>query len=163
MIQRAVPEGFDLFVEFLRHDADLRFRQGRDAEGVDEFLHPSGRDPPEQITRGDHGRQGSFGAFAALQQPIREIGSLPQLGDGDVEGADSGIEVAVSVAVAGVRPFVGALPVAGTTQCVGFGAHQGVEEHRQQLAQQVGGAGAGESVFEELAQVDIVGSGHRVL
>jgi hypothetical protein len=80
--------------ELLHHGADLRFRQRRDAQGIDEFLPPSGRDP-DQTTRRDHGGQGPLGPLPALQQPIREVGALPQFGDGDVEGADSGIEVPV--------------------------------------------------------------------
>ena len=160
-VQGPVAEGLDLLVQLFRHDADLRFRQRRDPEGVDEFFHPSGRDA-EQVAGGHHRGQGSFGAFAPLQQPIREVRAGPQLGNGHVEGADAGIEVAVPVAVANVDPFVGALAVVGAAQGIGLGAHQGMYEHRQQLAQQVG-AGAGESVFDKPAEVDIVGIGHRVL
>ena len=46
-------------------------------------------------------------------------------------------------------------------QGISFGAHQGVDEGSQQLAQHIG-MGGGESFGQHSGQVDIVGSGHRV-
>lgn len=55
-----------------------------------------------------------------------------------------------------------ALTETGAAQAVGLGAHQRIDERGQQTAQQVG-AGVGEAVGQELVQVDIVGTGHRVV
>lgn len=77
-------------------------------------------------------------AAAAFQQPFREVGALPQLGDLHVDGAGAGVEVAVPVAVATVHPVVADRAVAGATDLVGVGGHQLVDERAEHLPQQVG-------------------------
>jgi len=68
---------------------------------------------PEQVASRHHRGQGPFGVSASLQQPVGKIRSLPQLGDGHVGGAASGIEVPVPVTVAGANLFVGTLAIVG--------------------------------------------------
>jgi hypothetical protein len=99
---------------------------------------------------------------AAFEQPVREIRAGPQLGDRQVQCAGAGVEAALPIAVAGVGALGTALAVAGPAQGVGFGAHQGVDEQGEHLAQHVR-AGGGESVGQHSGQVDIVNSGHRVI
>jgi hypothetical protein len=72
LVQRPGPERLDLRVEIGCHPRDLRLAQPRDAEGLDQLLHPPRRNA-EQVARGHHARQGRFGAAAALQQPVREV------------------------------------------------------------------------------------------
>jgi hypothetical protein len=60
---------------------------------------------------------------------------MPQLGDGQIQRACASVELATAVTV----PLVGALGTALTVGCpaqsVGLGAHQGVDERRQQFPQ----------------------------
>jgi len=68
----------------------------------------------------------------------------------------------VTVAVALVGPVGAAFAVPGAAQSVGLSPEQGVNERGEQLAQHVG-VGGGESFGQHGGQVDIVGSGHRVV
>ena len=70
-----------------------------DPEGLDQLVHPAGRDPGEVAVR-DHRDQCGLCAFAALQQPFREVGAGAKLRDGDVDRPDPGVEIAVAVPVA---------------------------------------------------------------
>jgi hypothetical protein len=67
----------------------------------------------------------------------------------------------MTVIVAVVGSVLAALAVTGPAQRVGFSAHQRVDEHRQQLPQHIG-MSSGESLGQDLLQVDIVDSGQRV-
>ena len=127
---------------------------------LDELVHPPGRHP-EQVAGRDHRGQRPLGAFAAFQQPVREVGAVPQLGDREIQGACAGVELAMPVAVALIGPLGAALAVSGAAQRVGLRAQQGVDERREQFAQHVG-VGGGESIGQHGRPVDIVGSGHRV-
>jgi len=71
-VQRPGPERLDLSVELFSHHADLRLRRARDAQSLDELVHPARRDP-EQVAGRPHGRQGPLGALAMLEQPVREV------------------------------------------------------------------------------------------
>jgi len=86
---------------------------------------------------------------------------VAQLRDRQIQCARAGVELALPIAVALIRPLGAALAVSGTAQGIGFSPHQGMDERGQQLAQHVGVAG-GESFGQHGGQVDIVGSGHRV-
>ena len=101
--QGTVAELVDVLVEVGGHPGDLGLRQPVDSQRFDEFVHPAGRDAGEVAVR-DHRDQSGFGAFAALQQPLREVGPRTQLGDGDIDGADAGVQGPVAVAVALNQP-----------------------------------------------------------
>ena len=81
---------------------DLRLGQPHDPEGVDELLHPPCADP-KQVAGRDHRGQRSLRAAAAFQQPIREVAALAQLGDRDIKGAGTGVQLPQPIAVAHVR------------------------------------------------------------
>ena len=99
VVEGAVAELVDVLVEVCRHPGHLRFGQRVDSEGLDELVHPPGRDPGEVAVR-DDGDQRGLRSFATLEQPFREVGALAQLRDLNVDRADTGIEVTVAVAVA---------------------------------------------------------------
>lgn len=61
----------------------------------------------------DRGQRG-LGPFAALEEPLGEVGALAQLGDRDIDGPDASVEVAVTVAVALAGPGLGGPTVLGT-------------------------------------------------
>ena len=159
-IERAGANRLDSVVEFLGHHRHLRLGQTGDAQCFDEFVHPPGGHP-EQVAGGHHRGQGPLGAFAAFQQPLREVRAVAQLRDRKIQCACTGVELAVPVPVALVGPIGATFAVAGAAQGVRFGPEQGVDERGQQLTQNVRVAG-GESFGEHSGQVDIVGRGHRV-
>lgn len=66
--------------------------------GLDELVHPPGADPGEVADR-DDGDQGGVGPLAVLEEPLREVPPLPQLGERDGDGADAGVELAAPVSV----------------------------------------------------------------
>ena len=65
-IEWPVPEVVDDAVEVGRHPRDLRLRERVDPEGLDQLVHPPGRDPGQVAVR-DHGDQRRLGPFATLQ------------------------------------------------------------------------------------------------
>jgi len=103
-VEWAGPERLDLLVELSGHHTDLRLRQPGDAEGLHQPFHPSGRHP-EQVAGRDHGGEGTLGSAAPLQEPVREVGPGPQLGDRDLERARPGVPLPRPVPVAGVHPL----------------------------------------------------------
>lgn len=74
LVQGAVAELLDVLVQRLRHPADLRLRQTVDTQGLHELIHPAGGDTGEIAVRDDRD-QGGFGALAALEQPLGEVGA----------------------------------------------------------------------------------------
>ena len=83
-VQGPGAEGFDGGVEFLGHHADLGLRQRRDPQGLHQLVHPPRRDP-QQVAGRDYRGQSPFGAFAAFQQPVREVGAVAQLRDREIQ------------------------------------------------------------------------------
>lgn len=74
-----------------------------------------------EIAGCDDGAQCPFGAAAAFQQPVGEERAGTEFGNGDVDGADAGVEVAVSVAVAGVGARLTGGGVVRAADLVGLG------------------------------------------
>ena len=97
-----MPERRDLLIEVFGHAGDLGLGQRVDAESFDQLVHPAGGDPGQVAVRHD-GDQRGFGPLATLEQPLGKVGARAELGDGDVDGADPGIQgpVAITVAVVG--------------------------------------------------------------
>ena len=73
----------------------------------------------------------------------------------------SACRIGAAVTVALIRSRTTAFAIPRPAKRIAFGAHQGMDERRQQLAQHVGVSGS-ESFSQHLWPVDIVGSGHRV-
>lgn len=154
-----MSELVDVLVELGGHAGDLGLRQSVDAQGLDELVHSAGGHPGEVAVR-DHGDQGGLGSFAALQEPFGGLGAGAQFRDGDVDGADAGVEGAVAVAVA-LRESVGrGLALFGSADLVGVGGQEGVDQGLQQGAHHVG-RGLGQQVAQHVGGVDNVWSGHR--
>lgn len=68
-----------------------------------------------QIAGGHHGGQRPLGALAALQQPLREVGTTPQLWDLRIQSACLGIKSAMPIAAALIGALDAALTVIRTT------------------------------------------------
>jgi len=92
-VQGPIAERGDLVVQVLGHRRDLGLRQLRDVEGLGELLDPA-RGDAAQVGGGDHRDQGLFGPAAAFEEPVREVTTLAQLGDGEFDGAGPGVPLA---------------------------------------------------------------------
>jgi hypothetical protein len=136
-VQGPVKEGGDLLVQVLGHRTDLGLRQLRHPQGLGELLHLAGGDT-EEVGGGDHRDQGLFGPAASLEEPVREVAALPQLGNGELDGPGAGVPLARATAVAVVDSLVADLPVFGVAEGVGLGGHEGVGERFDHRAQQIG-------------------------
>ena len=79
--ERLVPEGRNGGIQLLGQVRDLGFGDPLDAQGPDEIIHPTGRDP-SQVALGHHGNQGPFGPPSRLQEPVGVVTAPAQLGDG---------------------------------------------------------------------------------
>jgi len=154
-----VAEVLDELVEVGGHPGDLGLRQRVDPQRLDELVHAAGADAGEVAVR-DHGDQRGLGSFAALEEPLGEVGALAELGDRDLDGADPGVQVTVAVAVALARaPRCRAAPL-GADDGVGIGRQERVDDRLQQRAHQIG-AGFGQGFAEQAGRVDNVWCGHR--
>lgn len=129
----AVAELVDVLVEIRGHAGHLRFGQPVDAQGFDQLVHPAGGHAGE-VAVGDDGDQRGLGALAALEQPFREVGALLELGDGDVDRADTGVQLAVPVAVALRHPVGAGLAPFGAADGVCVRGQQRVDHRLQQAA-----------------------------
>ena len=159
-VQRPSAELLDLPVEVAGHLRNLRLRQPGDPQRLDQLLHPPRADP-EQVAGRHHGRQGSLGPAAALQQPVREVRPRPQLGDRHVQGAGAGVEVPMPVTVTDIGPLGASSPVLGAADSIGLRGHQRVDEGGQHLPQQIR-TGLGQLLGQEVGRVDTARCGHRV-
>jgi hypothetical protein len=155
-----VAEVLDHDVEVLGHVGYLRFRQVGDPQAGDQVIHPAGGHTLEIAGR-DDGAQSWFGPASSFQQPVREQRAGAEFGYGDVDGADAGVEVAVSVAIAGVGARLAGGGVVHAADLVGLGGQNLVDEALQHLAHEIRG-GLGEQVVEVGGRVDMMGAGgHR--
>ena len=149
-----------MLVELGSHPRHLRFRQGVNAEGLHQLVHPPSGNPGE-VAVGDHRDQSRLGTLPALQQPLGEVGALTQFRDCDIDRASPSVEVAVAVAVAVRKAVRARLPPFGADHSVGVSGQQGVDHGLQQMPHQIGRR-VTEGFTEHRCRVDNVGSGHRV-
>jgi len=120
-VEGALEKGVLALVDLLAQLGDLRLGDARQAHGLDEVVHaPSGDAPDPRLL--DHG-QGLLGGLAGLQEG-REVASLAELGDAELERAEAGVERAVPVSVAVVGPLGAALVAAGADHALHVRLHQ---------------------------------------
>jgi hypothetical protein len=135
-IQRPGPKGGHLGVQALGELGDLGLAQALDPKGLDQALHASGGHPTH-VALGHHRHQGTLGAPAGLQQPVREVAALPELGDRQLDRADPGVQPPLAVAVAPVDPVRCTLAKRSAAGRVGLSTHERLDERRHQLPQQI--------------------------
>ena len=157
--QGAAAERGHLFVQVRGHPRHLRLRQRRDPQRLGELVHAPGGDP-EQVTGRHHADQRRLGPLAALQQPLREVGALPQLGDRHVDRAGPGVQIPVPVAIAGIHPLRRGHAVLGPAHRVSIGRQQRIDHRGQQVTHQIRRR-VRKSLAQQLARVDDVWCGHR--
>lgn len=95
-----------------------------------------------------------------FQEPVGEVTALPQLGDGQFDGAGARVPLACAVAVAVVDAIAADLPVFGVAEGIRLRGHERVGELLHHRAQQIG-TRRGEVVFREGVQGHTVWCGHR--
>lgn len=112
-----------MFIEVRTHAGHLRLEQRINAERLDERVHAAGGNAGE-VAVGDHGDQCRLGALTALQQPVREVRARARLGDGNVDRADSGVQLTVLLAVTLRNPVRGRFAPFGATYRVRVSINQ---------------------------------------
>lgn len=136
-----MTELLNVLVEVRRHPRHLRLRQRVDAEGLHKFVHPAGGNPGEVA--------------------VGEVGSGPQLRASNIDRADAGIKVAVTVTVALSNTVGVGFALLCTDDSVRVSGQRRVDHGLQQMPHQIRRR-LGEGVGEQASRVDKMWSGHRV-
>ena len=95
---------------------------------------------------------------AVLREERREVGSLAQLGNAQLERAKARVEAAFAIAVPVIAPIAGALVPAGADQPFNVGLHQDLQHCLRHGSQEIAVA----ALLQQLNQRHSV-VGHRVL
>jgi hypothetical protein len=130
-----------------------------DPEGLDELVHPAGRNTSEVAVR-DHCDQGRLWPFPSLEEPLWEVGAGAQLGDGDIDRTSTSIELAVSVTIAVRDAGLGAFTPFRTDDSISVSREEGVDHRLQQVPHQIRRR-VGQGFTENGRGVDNMWSGHR--
>jgi hypothetical protein len=144
-VEGALEEGVLALVDLLAQLGDLRLGDARQAHGLDEVVHAPGGDAPDPRLL-DHG-QGLLGGLAGLQEG-REVASLAELGDAELEQAEAGVERAVPVSVAVVGPLGAALVAAGADHALHVRLHQDLQHALHHGPEEVAVAGLLQQLHE---------------
>ena len=138
-LQGAVQEGIHPLVDVLAEPADAAFGDPVQPHGLDEVLDAPGGDTADPGFL-DHRDEGFFGGFPRLQEG-REVAALAQLGDPELQRTESGVENAVTVAVAIGAPFVGSFMSSRADAAFDVGLHQELHNGLGGAAQKIRIAG----------------------
>jgi hypothetical protein len=134
-IQASGAEGMDLGVELFADPADLVLGDALDPERFGEVVDGSGRDVVDVGLL--HNREQRSLVPAPRFQQARKAGPLPELGDLQLQGADPGVPLPVSIAVAVGRPTRRALVRLGADQVGHLGVHQLLRQQLNAVAKKV--------------------------
>src|SRR5713226_2922391 len=126
----------DLGIELFADAADLVLGDALDAERLGEVVDRPRRDAMD-VGLLDHRQQRTLVPAARLQEAW-EVGALAELGDLQLQGADAGIPLPVSIAVAIGGPARRALVWLGPDEVSHFGVHQLLREQPHAVTQEVG-------------------------
>ena len=133
--ERAVQELADTFVDVL---AQLRHRALRNAaqpHGLHQLIDATGRDTTDPRLL-DDGHQRLFRGLARFEK-AREVTALTQLGNPQVQRAQTGIESALSIPVTPRRAFAAALVLASADQAFDIRLHDQLQDGLGNAAQKV--------------------------
>ena len=134
--ERTRSEGLDLGVERGAHPADLALRERSHAQGGDEVLDPASADSGHVGFAYDC-EQRSLGTSARLQKRW-EVAAVTDLGDGEIDRADTGVPAAFSISVAvGQAPLGCPLALGHSGELGHLGLHQRGREHSHAFTQEV--------------------------
>ncbi len=121
-LQGSLPEGLHLLVQPTAQPGHLILADPGQPQGLHQPIHLTGR---HSIHIGllDHRDQRLLRAAAGLQE-AGEVRACPELGDGQLDGADPGVPGPLAVAVAASSPLGVALAVASAGGRGHLGLHQ---------------------------------------
>ena len=112
--ERPLQEGTHALIDLLTQLGDLGLADARESHRLDELVDTAGRDPSDPSLL-DHGDQRLLAHLPRLQE-WREVGTLPKLGNPQLQLAQPGVERAVPIAISVVQPLGRALVPSGTDQ-----------------------------------------------
>lgn len=135
-IQRPRAEGADALIQAPGELADLGLGHPADAKGCDQLVDPAGRDA-EHVRLGDDLRERALAAPARLEQPVRKVRILAQLGDAQVDRPKASVPAPVAVPVALVDALRRPGAMRGAGEAVDVGGHDPIDDVVQEVAQQV--------------------------
>ena len=115
---------------------DLALGDAGHAHGLHQVIDRAGGDALD-VGLLNHRRERLLRHPPGLQE-AREVGTLPQLGDLQLDSPSPGLPDPVAVAVAMVYAIRRALAVAGADQALDFQFHQALGGEADHLAQQIG-------------------------
>jgi hypothetical protein len=150
----ALEESPHPLVDLLAQATHLALRDAGHAQRLDQRVDRSRRDALH-IGFLDHCRQRLLGDPARLQE-TREIASLPELGDVQIDRPGAGLPRPVAVPVALRQPVPRALAIGGAGQALHLELHQPLGGKADHLAQEIGVA----ALLQQGAKGDPV-VGHR--
>src|SRR5215472_9882990 len=125
--QRAIEKGMHAFVDLLAQLGDLRLADPRQPHRLNQIVDTAGRHAADPGFLDDRDQR-LLRALAGFEKR-REIATLAQLRDAQLQRAEPGIEGALAVAIAPRAPLTAALVAPGTDQPLDVGLHQQLQ-HR---------------------------------
>src|SRR5690606_4665245 len=132
-------------VQLGAYPGDLALADARHAQGLYQLVHLARADA-ENVGLLDDGHQRFLGAAPWLQQ-AREIASLPQFGNAEVDGAHPRLPSTLTVAVAMRHTLRRPLVTVRTDLAAHLDLHQQLNEPLQRVAEKVG---AGSPLVKQL-------------
>src|SRR5215467_10638836 len=126
-VERAVEEGVDPLVDVFAQLGDLALRDTAEAHCLHQLVNPPGRDAADPGLL-DHRDQRLLGSLARLEKR-REVRSLAQLGNPQLQRAQARVQTTLAISVAVIEPVSAALVTAGADQAFDIGLHQNLQ-HR---------------------------------
>src|SRR5690606_22086858 len=124
--ERPVQELADPLIDVLAQLRHRALRDAAEAHRLHQFVDPAGGHAADPRFLND-GYQRLFRRLARLEE-AGEIAALPELRHPKVQGAQTGIESALSIPVAPGRAFTAALMPAGADQAVDIALHDQLQD-----------------------------------
>ena len=135
-LQRSIEEAVDLIVDLAAQPGDLALGGARHPHRLNQIVDRAGRHPLD-VGLLDHRSQRLLGHPPRLQE-AREVASLPQLRDLQLDRAGPRLPGPVAVAVAMGDTIRRALAVPGAGQALNLQCHQPLGREADHLAKQIG-------------------------
>ena len=136
LIQRPIAKLLHQHIKILSHGRHLRLGNACKTKRLDQPFHASGGDS-KNIGFCDDTCQRLLSPAARLEEPLREITSLPQFGNRQVDRPDPGIPSPMPISVPRIGSLIKPLPILAATDRVCLRAHQHGGHGGQHLTHQV--------------------------
>lgn len=134
--QRALQEAVDALIDLFAQLGDPGLVEAREAHGLSQLVHPPGRDATDPGLL-DHGDQRLLAGLARLEEGRKVRGAGPQLGNAQLQGAKTGVQCPLAIAVPVGLALRRALVPAGADHPLHVGFHQELQHRLRHAAQEV--------------------------